>query len=104
MTLLTQSKHLEFINENNKTGSYIGMTKQKIKDRIKEHCSNILHNIQTIALAQLYIKKKINIDFNNVKKIAPYNNHSYTIKRESCEIVTNLDSCNFMEHAQLHPS
>ena len=39
-----------------------------------------------------------------MKKIAPYNNHSYTIKRESSEIVTDPVSCNFMEHAQLHPS
>ena len=50
------------------------------------------------------MKKKIKIDFNKVKKIAPHNNHSYAIKRESCEIVTDPDSCNFMEHAQLHPS
>ena len=35
---------------------------------------------------------------------APYNNHCYAIKRESCEIVTDPDLCNFMEHAQLHPS
>ena len=58
---------LEFINENNKTGSYIGMTKRKIKDRIKEHPSDISHNRQTPALAQLNTKKKIKIYF-NVKK------------------------------------
>ena len=39
-----------------------------------------------------------------MKKIALYNNHSYAIKRESCEIVTDPVSCKFMEHAQLHLS
>ena len=39
-----------------------------------------------------------------MKKLAPFNNHSYTIKRETCEIITDPDSCNLMEHARLHPS
>ena len=38
-----------------------------------------------------------------MKKIAPFNNHSYALKRETCEIITDPDSCNLMEHAQLHP-
>ena len=39
-----------------------------------------------------------------MKKLAPFNNHSYAIKRETCEIITDPDSCNLMEHAQLYPS
>ena len=94
---------MEFINKNNKTGSYTGMTKWKIKDWIKEHHSDISHNRQITALAQLSMKKKIKIDFNNMKELASFNN-SYAIKRETCEIITDPDSCNLVEHAQLHPS
>ena len=50
------------------------------------------------------MKEKIEIDFNNVKKLASFNNHSYAIKRETCEIIADPDSCNLMQHAQLHPS
>ena len=77
---------------------------QKIKNEIKKHCADISHIRQTTALVQLNIKKKIKIDFNNVKKIAPFNNHSYAIKIETCKIITDPDSCNLIEHAQLHPS
>ena len=39
-----------------------------------------------------------------MKKLAPFSNHSYVIKRETCEIITDPDSCNLMDLAQLHPS
>ena len=38
------------------------------------------------------------------KKITPFNNHSYTIKRETCEIITEPNPCNLVEYAQIHPS
>ena len=44
------------------------MTKQKIKDQIKDHRTDISHNRQTTALVQLNTENKIKIDFNNVKK------------------------------------
>ena len=37
---------------------------------------------------------KINIDFKHVKKIEPFINHNYAIKRENCEIVTLPNLCN----------
>ena len=78
------------------------MKKRKIKDRIKEYRADISHNRKTTALAQLNTEKKVKIDFNNVRKLAPFNNRSYAIKREMCEIITEPDTCNFMNHAQLH--
>ena len=76
------------------------MTKRKIKDRMKEHHSDILYYRQTTVLNT---KMKINIDFKNVKKIVPFNSYNYILKRKTCEIVIDPDSCNLMEYTQIHP-
>ena len=51
-------------------GSYIGITKRRIKDHIKEHQDNIKFGKCNTALAQLHKEERIKIDFENVRKIA----------------------------------
>ena len=86
------------------TGSYIGKTKQKIKERIVEHKRNIQLNKETTALAKLNRKENIEIDFKHIKKLSNYENHNYALKRESIEIIAEKQCCNLIEHALIHQS
>ena len=79
------------------------MTKRKIKERIKEHQNDIKQGKSNTALAQLYQKEIIKIDFENVKKIAHYNNHKYALLREALEISIDANACNHLEHAKIPP-
>ena len=79
------------------------MTKRKIKERIKEHQNDIKQGKSNTALAQLYRKEIIKIDFENVRKIAHYNNHKYALLREALEISIDANACNHLEHAKIPP-
>ena len=79
------------------------MTKRKIKERIREHQNDIKQGKSNTALAQLHQKEIINIDFENVKKIAHYNNHKYALLREALEISIDANACNQIEHARFRP-
>ena len=54
---------LNFINENNEKGCYIGKTKHKIKKRVTEHERDMRLNKGNTAIAQLNQKTNIKIDF-----------------------------------------
>ena len=79
------------------------MTKRKIKDHIKEHQNDIKFNKSITALAQLYKKEVIKIDFENVRKIAHYSNQKYALLREALEIPKDAGTCDYTEHAKIHP-
>ena len=63
---------IEYEKEAGKRGSCIGMSKRKIKNRIKKHQNDIKFEKFNVALAQFHKKKMIKIDFKNVRKIAQY--------------------------------
>ena len=83
-------------------GSYIGMTKRKIKDCIKEHQNDVNAKFNT-ALAQLHKKEIIKIDFENVRKIAHYSNQKYALLHEALEISRDAGTWNHIEHAKIYP-
>lgn len=92
-----QIKYLE--KDTGKIGSYIGMTSRKIKTRIKEHMNDIKYNKETTGLTRYNKKKELLIDFQNINKLANYNNMNYAYKREAIEILTTENTCNDTTHA-----
>lgn len=76
------------------TGYYIGMTKCKIKDKIKEYVKDIKSNKTITGFSQIYYNN-ININFNSSVKFANYFNHYCAIKREIVKILSKEKCCNF---------
>lgn len=77
----------------------IGVTKRKIEVRIKDLERDINLNKSSTATSRLNNKYPTKIYFNNVEKLANYNNLNYLIQREAIEIATiNSDVCNDMLH------
>ena len=52
-----------------KKRTYVGVTKWKVMERIKEHKSDIKFNRNRTALSKRMIEKNIEIDFENIKKL-----------------------------------
>ena len=71
------------------------MTKRKIKDRIEEYQNDIKYSKSNTALAQLYKKEIIKIDFGSVRKLAHYSNKKYAVLREALEISIDAGACNY---------
>ena len=86
-----------------KKGCYIGVTKRKIKERIKEHQNDIRNSKNNTAIAKLALNQNIQINFNNLKKLANYNNRTYGYCREAIEIENSREACNDTEHFSLDP-
>lgn len=87
--------------EKNEENVYIGMTSLKIKERAKQHKSDVKHQRNTTALTRKIKDGNYVIDFENVKKLADYRNKSYALKREAIEILTNGKAINEREHATI---
>ena len=54
------------------------------------------------ALAELYKKEIIKIDFENVRKIAHYTNQKYALLMEALEISIDASAYNHLKHAKIH--
>ena len=79
------------------------MTKRKIKDCIKKCQNNIKFGKSNTALAQLYKKEIIKINFENIRKIAHYSIKKYALLRVALEISIDAGACNYIKHAKIYP-
>ena len=95
---------LNFINENNEKGCYIGKTKHKIKKRISEHERDIRLNKGNTVIAQISQRENIKINFKTPQKIANYVNENLSLKREVIEILSCKAACKTREHVSIEQS
>lgn len=73
---------------NNVERGYIGMTKRKFIERIKEHHKTNNYYKRNTVLSQFYLYNKgFNMNFNKVKIIVLYNNLYESKNRKSIEII-----------------
>ena len=91
---------IKYKDENSKKDYYIGVTKQKIYERSKEHLSDIKNAKNNTAIARLALNENIKIDFNKTKKLSIYNNRTYGYYHETIEIKNNNTTYNDGEHPE----
>ena len=76
------------------------MKETRIK-RIKEHNGDTCNNRENTSIAKIALTENININYDNTKKLAIFNNRNYTFCREAIEIISNNKTCNIVELFQL---
>ena len=54
---------IDYTDENNKKGYYIGVTKRKIKERLKEHQNDIKNSKSDTGIARLALNQNIKTNF-----------------------------------------
>ena len=56
------------------------------------------NNRENTTIAKIALTENVNINYNNTKKIANFNNCYYAYSRKAKEIISNNKTCNIIEH------
>lgn len=86
---------IPFNTKHQKDLSYVDMTPQKLRERLKKYLWDIKFNKPRIALYRLHEKKLIEINFDKAKIIIPISNCCFSMTHKSTKIlIKNNIICN----------
>ena len=80
----------------------IGLTRRKIKEKIREYKGDIWNGIEKTDIVKITLNENININYDKTRKVTNYNNRNYAYFRELTEILSNKKACNNEDHFTLH--